>query len=147
MNCIYQVLESLIFYDAGHIPSLKEGNSQETIFNPPWRHEPVAIGLCNCKCYSNGVPFLRYWWKFFIFYFNCISGSRFGEAFQEPASFLAIRPLFEVRPLWAPSIKKHIQKLLCAIIYVKYFLHFEFVLLVWLTFGILIIGWKIHGNI
>lgn len=44
---------------------MKEGNSQETIFNPPWRHEPVAIG------------------------------SRFGEAFQEPASFVAIRPLFE----------------------------------------------------
>uniref|UniRef100_A0A804N9R6 Protein root UVB sensitive 6 n=1 Tax=Zea mays TaxID=4577 RepID=A0A804N9R6_MAIZE len=53
------------FIKTGHIPSLKEGNSQETIFNPPWRHEPVAIG------------------------------SRFGEAFQEPASFLAIRPLFE----------------------------------------------------
>ncbi|NP_001140509.1 Protein root UVB sensitive 6 [Zea mays] len=53
------------FIKTGHIPSLKEGNSQETIFNPPWRHETVAIG------------------------------SRFGEAFQEPASFLAIRPLFE----------------------------------------------------
>ncbi|KAF8642732.1 hypothetical protein HU200_067113 [Digitaria exilis] len=53
------------FIKTGHIPSLKEGNSQETIFNPPWRHEPVAIG------------------------------SRFGEAFQEPASFVAIRPLFE----------------------------------------------------
>jgi len=53
------------FIKTGHIPSLKEGNSQETIFNPPWRHEPVAIG------------------------------SRFAEAFQEPASFVAIRPLFE----------------------------------------------------
>uniref|UniRef100_A0A0E0FWR2 Protein root UVB sensitive 6 n=1 Tax=Oryza nivara TaxID=4536 RepID=A0A0E0FWR2_ORYNI len=53
------------FIKTGHIPSLKEGNSQETIFNPPWRHEPIAIG------------------------------SRFGEAFQEPASFVAIRPLFE----------------------------------------------------
>ncbi|XP_062207718.1 protein root UVB sensitive 6-like [Phragmites australis] len=53
------------FIKTGSIPSLKEGNSQETIFNPPWRHEPVAVG------------------------------SRFGEAFQEPASFVAIRPLFE----------------------------------------------------
>ncbi|XP_006654414.2 protein root UVB sensitive 6-like [Oryza brachyantha] len=53
------------FIKTGHVPSLKEGNSQETIFNPPWQHQPVAIG------------------------------SRFGEAFQEPASFVAIRPLFE----------------------------------------------------
>ncbi|GJN14442.1 hypothetical protein PR202_gb01269 [Eleusine coracana subsp. coracana] len=53
------------FIKTGHVPSLKEGNSEETVFNPPWRHEPVAIG------------------------------SRFGEAFQEPASFVAIRPLFE----------------------------------------------------
>lgn len=53
------------FIRTGYVPSLKDGNSQETIFNPPWRHEPVAIG------------------------------SRFGEAFQEPASFIAIKPLFE----------------------------------------------------
>ncbi|PWZ17789.1 Protein root UVB sensitive 6 [Zea mays] len=53
------------FIRTGYVPSLKDGNSQETIFNPPWRHEPVAIG------------------------------SRFGDAFQEPASFLAIKPLFE----------------------------------------------------
>jgi len=53
------------FIKTGHVPSLKEGNAEETVFNPPWRHEPVAIG------------------------------SRFGEAFQEPASFVAIRPLFE----------------------------------------------------
>uniref|UniRef100_A0A0D9WGL9 Protein root UVB sensitive 6 n=1 Tax=Leersia perrieri TaxID=77586 RepID=A0A0D9WGL9_9ORYZ len=53
------------FIKTGHVPSLKEGNSQETIFNPPWEHQPVSIG------------------------------SRFGEAFQEPASFVAIRPLFE----------------------------------------------------
>jgi hypothetical protein len=53
------------FIKTGYVPSLKEGNSQETVFNPPWRHEPLAIG------------------------------SRFGEAFQEPASFVAIRPLFE----------------------------------------------------
>lgn len=33
------------FPDAGHVPSLKEGNLEETIFNPPWRHQPVAIGL------------------------------------------------------------------------------------------------------
>nr|BAJ94148.1 predicted protein [Hordeum vulgare subsp. vulgare] len=53
------------FIKTGHVPSLKEGNLEETIFNPPWRHQPVAIG------------------------------SRFGEAFQEPASFVATRPLFE----------------------------------------------------
>ncbi|OEL31397.1 Protein root UVB sensitive 6 [Dichanthelium oligosanthes] len=53
------------FIKTGYVPTLKDGNSQETIFNPPWRHEPVAIG------------------------------SRFGEAFQEPASFIAIKPLFE----------------------------------------------------
>lgn len=28
--------------------------------------------------------------------FCSLTGSRFGEAFQEPASFIAIRPLFEV---------------------------------------------------
>ena len=53
------------FIKTGYVPSLKEGNSQETIFIHPWRHEPVAIG------------------------------SRFGEAFQEPVSFVATRPLFE----------------------------------------------------
>nr|CAB3465217.1 unnamed protein product [Digitaria exilis] len=53
------------FIKTGYVPTLKDGNSQETVFNPPWRHEPVAIG------------------------------SRFGEAFQEPASFVAIKPLFE----------------------------------------------------
>ncbi|RLN27820.1 uncharacterized protein C2845_PM05G37710 [Panicum miliaceum] len=53
------------FIKTGYVPTLKDGNSQETIFNPPWRHEPVAIG------------------------------SRFGEAFQEPASFIAIKPMFE----------------------------------------------------
>ncbi|KQK06206.1 hypothetical protein BRADI_2g25097v3 [Brachypodium distachyon] len=54
------------FIKTGHVPSLKEGNLEETIFNPPWRHQPVAIG------------------------------SRFGEAFQEPASFVSTSPLFEV---------------------------------------------------
>jgi hypothetical protein len=53
------------FIKTGYVPTLKDGNSQETVFNPPWRHEPVAIG------------------------------SRFGEAFQEPASFIAIKPMFE----------------------------------------------------
>ncbi|VAH82954.1 unnamed protein product [Triticum turgidum subsp. durum] len=56
------------FIKTGYVPSLKEGNSQETIFIHPWRHEPVSIG------------------------------SRFGEAFQEPVSFVATRPLFEVHP-------------------------------------------------
>lgn len=53
------------FLKTGNVPSLKEGNLLESIFNPPWAKKPVVLG------------------------------SRFGEAFQEPASFLAIEPLFE----------------------------------------------------
>ncbi|KAJ4748248.1 Protein root UVB sensitive 6 [Rhynchospora pubera] len=54
------------FIRTGYVPSLKEGNSKENIFSPPWeRHTSVVLG------------------------------SRFGDAFQEPASFLATKPLFE----------------------------------------------------
>ncbi|CAN6458223.1 unnamed protein product [Victoria cruziana] len=54
------------FLKTGQVPSLKEGNSMEKIFSPPWRTDrPIVIG------------------------------SRFKDAFQEPASFLAIEPLFE----------------------------------------------------
>ncbi|XP_042428977.1 protein root UVB sensitive 6-like [Zingiber officinale] len=54
------------FIKTGHVPSLKEGNVKENIFNPPWsNHTPVVIG------------------------------SRFSEAFQELSSFLATQPLFE----------------------------------------------------
>nr|CAD1818227.1 unnamed protein product [Ananas comosus var. bracteatus] len=54
------------FIKTGYVPSLKEGNSKENIFSPPWvKHTPVVLG------------------------------PRFGEAFQEPASFVAIEPLFE----------------------------------------------------
>ncbi|XP_018677443.2 protein root UVB sensitive 6 isoform X3 [Musa acuminata AAA Group] len=54
------------FIKTGHVPSLKEGNSKESIFRPPWsKHTPVVIG------------------------------PRFCDAFQEPSSFFAIQPLFE----------------------------------------------------
>ncbi|WOL18754.1 protein root UVB sensitive 6-like isoform X1 [Canna indica] len=55
------------FIKTGHVPSLKEGNSKENIFRPPWsKHTSVVLG------------------------------PRFCDAFQEPSSFLAIQPLFEV---------------------------------------------------
>ncbi|XP_072999692.1 protein root UVB sensitive 6 [Typha latifolia] len=54
------------FIKTGFVPSLKEGNSKEKIFSPPWvKHTPVVLG------------------------------PRFGDAFQEPASFVATEPLFE----------------------------------------------------
>ncbi|CAA7396567.1 unnamed protein product [Spirodela intermedia] len=54
------------FLKTGHVPSLAEGNSKEHIFDPPWcKNTPVVLG------------------------------SRFGEAFQDPDSFLRIKPLFE----------------------------------------------------
>jgi hypothetical protein len=36
--------------------------------------------------------------------FCSLTGSRFGEAFQEPASFIAIKPLFEVPPYLLHSV-------------------------------------------
>ncbi|XP_031490918.1 protein root UVB sensitive 6 [Nymphaea colorata] len=54
------------FLKTGQVPSLKEGNLMEKIFTPPWHKDrPIVLG------------------------------SRFKDAFQEPASFLAIEPLFE----------------------------------------------------
>uniref|UniRef100_A0A1D1Z284 UPF0420 protein C16orf58 n=2 Tax=Anthurium amnicola TaxID=1678845 RepID=A0A1D1Z284_9ARAE len=54
------------FLKTGQVPSLKEGNSRENIFNPPWsKNTPIVLG------------------------------SRFGDAFQDPDSFLSIKPLFE----------------------------------------------------
>ncbi|KAH7670788.1 Root UVB sensitive family protein [Dioscorea alata] len=54
------------FLKTGCVPSLKEGNLNENIFTPPW---------------SNRTPI--------------VLGPRFGDAFQEPASFLAIERMFE----------------------------------------------------
>jgi len=48
------------------VPSLQEGNSKEKIYTLPW-------------------------WK----NKSVVLGSRFGEAFQDPASFLSIHSLFE----------------------------------------------------
>ncbi|CAD5187303.1 unnamed protein product [Musa acuminata subsp. malaccensis] len=54
------------FIKTGHVPSLKEGNSKENIFRPPWsKHTSVVLG------------------------------PRFCDAFQEPTSFIAIEHLFE----------------------------------------------------
>ncbi|MQM02044.1 hypothetical protein Taro_034803 [Colocasia esculenta] len=54
------------FLKTGHVPSLVEGNSKENIFTFPWsKNTPVVLG------------------------------SRFGDAFQDPASFIRIEPLFE----------------------------------------------------
>ncbi|KAG1328227.1 putative protein root UVB sensitive 6 [Cocos nucifera] len=54
------------FIKTGQVPSLKEGNSKENIFSPPWlKHTPVVLG------------------------------PTFGDAFQDPASFLATQTLFE----------------------------------------------------
>ncbi|XP_058097527.1 protein root UVB sensitive 6-like isoform X3 [Magnolia sinica] len=54
------------FLKTGHVPSLKEANSRENIFSFPWaKDRPIVLG------------------------------PRFGDAFQEPAMFLAIEPLFE----------------------------------------------------
>ncbi|XXG87026.1 hypothetical protein AAC387_Pa11g1814 [Persea americana] len=54
------------FLKTGHVPSLKEGNSRENIFSFPL---------------SNDRPI--------------VLGPRFKDAFQDPASFLAVEPLFE----------------------------------------------------
>ncbi|XP_078181827.1 protein root UVB sensitive 6-like [Carex rostrata] len=54
------------FIKTGYVPSLKEGNFKENIFSPPWERR-TSVDL----------------------------GSRFGDAFQEPSSFLTIKPLFE----------------------------------------------------
>ncbi|RWR78661.1 protein root UVB sensitive 6 [Cinnamomum micranthum f. kanehirae] len=54
------------FLKTGHVPSLKKGNFEENIFSFPWsKDRPIILG------------------------------PRFKDAFQEPASFLAIKPLFE----------------------------------------------------
>ncbi|KAE8695531.1 Protein root UVB sensitive 6 [Hibiscus syriacus] len=54
------------FLKTGRVPSLQEGNMQETIFTLPWlKDRPVVLG------------------------------SRFRDAFQDPGAYLAIEPLFE----------------------------------------------------
>ncbi|KAG0463350.1 hypothetical protein HPP92_018854 [Vanilla planifolia] len=54
------------FLKTGCVPSLKDGNANENILNFPWTKKSSVI-----------------------------LGCRFGEAFQEPLSFLDIQPLFE----------------------------------------------------
>ncbi|KAI3956024.1 hypothetical protein MKW92_018933 [Papaver armeniacum] len=54
------------FLKTGHVPSLQEGNLKENVFTLPWiKDKPILLG------------------------------SRFKDAFQEPASYLALVPLFE----------------------------------------------------
>ncbi|KAL8527653.1 hypothetical protein ACS0TY_005484 [Phlomoides rotata] len=55
------------FLNTGRVPSLQEGNSMEDIFIPPWKqHRPIVLG------------------------------PRFKDAFQDPNSYLALEPIFEV---------------------------------------------------
>ncbi|XP_020584604.1 protein root UVB sensitive 6 [Phalaenopsis equestris] len=54
------------FLKTGNVPSLKEGNAKENIFHFPWSKQT-----------------------------SIILGSRFGEAFQDPSTYLSIEPLFE----------------------------------------------------
>ncbi|KAL3355990.1 hypothetical protein AABB24_016917 [Solanum stoloniferum] len=54
------------FLRTGRVPTLQDGNSREDIFNFPWRqHRPIVLG------------------------------PRFKEAFQDPNSYLAVKPIFE----------------------------------------------------
>lgn len=54
------------FLRTGRVPTLQDGNSREDIFSFPWRqHRPIVLG------------------------------PRFKEAFQDPNSYLAVKPIFE----------------------------------------------------
>lgn len=54
------------FLRTGRVPTLQDGNSREDIFNFPWRqHRPIVLG------------------------------PRFKEAFQDPNSYLSVKPIFE----------------------------------------------------
>ncbi|XP_060194849.1 protein root UVB sensitive 6 [Lycium barbarum] len=54
------------FLRTGRVPTLQDGNSRENIFNFPWKkHRPIVLG------------------------------PRFREAFQDPNSYLAVKPIFE----------------------------------------------------
>ncbi|EPS66086.1 hypothetical protein M569_08690, partial [Genlisea aurea] len=54
------------FLKTGRVPSLQDGNSMENIFLPPWKkHRPIVLG------------------------------PRFKDAFEDPNSFLALKPIFE----------------------------------------------------
>ncbi|KAK4377107.1 hypothetical protein RND71_003403 [Anisodus tanguticus] len=54
------------FLRTGRVPTLQDGNSRENIFSFPWRkHMPIVIG------------------------------PRFREAFQDPNSYLSVKPVFE----------------------------------------------------
>ncbi|XP_071936020.1 protein root UVB sensitive 6-like [Coffea arabica] len=54
------------FLKTGRVPTLREGNGMENIFNFPWsKNRPIILG------------------------------SRFKDAFQDPNSYLAVEPIFE----------------------------------------------------
>nr|XP_009781134.1 PREDICTED: UPF0420 protein C16orf58 homolog isoform X1 [Nicotiana sylvestris] len=54
------------FLRTGRVPTLQDGNSRENIFSFPWKkHRPIVLG------------------------------PRFREAFQDPNSYLAVKPIFE----------------------------------------------------
>lgn len=108
---------------SGRVPSLQEGNLMENIFIPPWKqHRPIVLGrplshtlpfyfyntrmnrcILTCASLSHaftfkyGVPLTIAWKrrtenKFFLF----LAGPRFKDAFQDPISYLAVEPIFEV---------------------------------------------------
>ncbi|KAL3635211.1 Protein root UVB sensitive 6 [Castilleja foliolosa] len=54
------------FLKTGRVPTLQDGNSMENIFNLPWnKHRPIVLA------------------------------PRFGDAFKDPNSYLALEPIFE----------------------------------------------------
>ncbi|XP_054777650.1 protein root UVB sensitive 6-like [Prosopis cineraria] len=53
------------FLKTGRVPTVQEGNMNESIFKFPWKDRPVVLG------------------------------SRFKDAFQDPGAYVAIQPLFE----------------------------------------------------
>ncbi|KAI4296139.1 hypothetical protein L6164_036122 [Bauhinia variegata] len=53
------------FLKTGRVPTLQEGNMNESIFKFPWKDKPVVLG------------------------------SRFKDAFQDPGAYVSIEPLFE----------------------------------------------------
>lgn len=94
------------FLLSGRVPTLQDGNSRENIFNFPWKkHRPIVIGNYRENTLFPFSPNHK-----FIRHIHCIfklmlTGPRFGEAFQDPNSYLAVKPIFEVCFLWRMNVK------------------------------------------
>jgi hypothetical protein len=75
----------------------------ENIFSFPWlKEKPVVLGMCKKLLLQDFTPWLwpSFSWWFNLSLFNCLAGSRFRDAFQDPGAYLAIEPLFEVCHFW-----------------------------------------------